>query len=1254
MAAVTPAHTTQWREGSLKKAGGVGGKQQQQRWFELRGTTLWYYSEPPRGSIDVSDPQLTVTEEGKLGWRLHGPRLEHPYSLSAADEGDRAGWLEAIRRSREDPGVPGILQRCESLDTERSALLVTQQQLAEEVRTAEQRIKALEAEMGELRRCHSEEVLRAEEAHASALGQVRAAGERERARAEAAEGALEAARRDAEAATSAHREQREAAAAALEAAEEKAAADLRASEEKAAADLRASEEKGAELRAAVLRVARELKSTQGEVDTLRAALDEAREGAAAAAAERAEERGRLRGEHAQLQQEADELRAELARERHQLRAQQEEDSRAAGAREAALRQELSAAREHGEQLRLAGDDEAGRRIASEEEMRSIATEVAELKRAHAAQLREATERAEAAEEEAARLRKQLAEAPAPAAGTAALCGGDLAAAIAACADLVGLYDDWDQGGWEGPQGSAEAREAVAAAAGLGPEAAAAQLAAAASSPAGAVLARFARFSARPGVAPAGEPARRPLVLPTPAEDRGPGDWAPPRTVLLSGESAGAVQELAACLANCAHSVGLAEGWRYSIAPLHGDGGVLRGPGLPCPLRLLPLPDIAALAQGSAGEGPASLEAALDACGGAPAALCIVCESADPQGLEPAAELCGRLLPGRTAVWRCAIAEQPAAGAPAERSFCLPPGALWAPRGGAEQRARWGQLRQQLQAFLAALAAAPPPPPDRVCIWQIVHPQGVPLTRAGGAVLQLPCGGALEALGQEGGVLRVVAPARGTVPLREPDGTPYLSRAPAWEPAAPAAPVQWARGAAAEVAIVRRGVLCGWAPCRVSRPPAPGGGAAVAVLDCPRSRCLRAAQAMADVEPGLLRARDPEWAPTDVPQEGHSSSGAAYGHPPGEGCDQGRLDSQFAWVGGDLPEGAQPWYQLQLPCEELCAGVVLRGCAGNAVPGVTAFSVATSGSAAGEDWAEVAPPEGPVWRAPEDEALVRFDPPRLCRRVMLRPVEWPSRAPALRCGLLLDRPREDTGELGAAQLEEECLWQRQAEDLEQQEALRGREQRAQRLLADTQAAAERLQRERDDFTAVQLEMARVNGELRAAIASLRESGEMTESKPYIVRQGPYPHPLVGLELSPDMEVTSASPALPAGRAGVPVGGVLVSVAGAEVSSKAEAVKAVAAQGQREFTVLVAQRSVAPSVAGLQATVGRLQVELQELKERLAARESEAAEQRGELERLTEQLAEARAAAPQPALVASFGRQRSASVGSTPAGEDGTLL
>jgi len=89
--------------GFLQKAGGKLIKQNQTRYFELRGTNLYYFKKKPTagddeplGSIDCNQIKLIDNPKERFSWTISGPSLPKPYTLFASSEGEKQIWLQKL------------------------------------------------------------------------------------------------------------------------------------------------------------------------------------------------------------------------------------------------------------------------------------------------------------------------------------------------------------------------------------------------------------------------------------------------------------------------------------------------------------------------------------------------------------------------------------------------------------------------------------------------------------------------------------------------------------------------------------------------------------------------------------------------------------------------------------------------------------------------------------------------------------------------------------------------------------------------------------------------------------------------------------------------------------------------------------------------------------------------------------------------------------------------------------------------------
>ena len=89
--------------GYLQKAGGKLIKQNQTRYFELRGTSLYYFkakptttNEEPLGSIDLTAVKCVDNPKERFSWTIMGPGLPKAYVLLAASEAEKQVWMQKI------------------------------------------------------------------------------------------------------------------------------------------------------------------------------------------------------------------------------------------------------------------------------------------------------------------------------------------------------------------------------------------------------------------------------------------------------------------------------------------------------------------------------------------------------------------------------------------------------------------------------------------------------------------------------------------------------------------------------------------------------------------------------------------------------------------------------------------------------------------------------------------------------------------------------------------------------------------------------------------------------------------------------------------------------------------------------------------------------------------------------------------------------------------------------------------------------
>ena len=89
--------------GYLQKAGGKLIKQNQTRYFELRGTNLYYFktkpastAEEPLGCVDLSNTKCLDNPKERFSWTIMGPTLPKSYILLAASQQEKDTWIKKI------------------------------------------------------------------------------------------------------------------------------------------------------------------------------------------------------------------------------------------------------------------------------------------------------------------------------------------------------------------------------------------------------------------------------------------------------------------------------------------------------------------------------------------------------------------------------------------------------------------------------------------------------------------------------------------------------------------------------------------------------------------------------------------------------------------------------------------------------------------------------------------------------------------------------------------------------------------------------------------------------------------------------------------------------------------------------------------------------------------------------------------------------------------------------------------------------
>ena len=89
--------------GYLQKSGGKLFKQNQTRYFELRGTHLYYFkakptssSDDPLGSIDLVNIKCIDNPKDRFSWTIMGPGLRKPYTLLAPSDQEKLVWINKL------------------------------------------------------------------------------------------------------------------------------------------------------------------------------------------------------------------------------------------------------------------------------------------------------------------------------------------------------------------------------------------------------------------------------------------------------------------------------------------------------------------------------------------------------------------------------------------------------------------------------------------------------------------------------------------------------------------------------------------------------------------------------------------------------------------------------------------------------------------------------------------------------------------------------------------------------------------------------------------------------------------------------------------------------------------------------------------------------------------------------------------------------------------------------------------------------
>lgn len=101
--------------GFLQKEGGKVIRQNQTRYFELRGVTLYYYKgkpvpgvvDPPQGSIDLTNVKCVDNPKEKFSWIVTGPNLPKHYTLFASSDQEKATWMRVIENPNRSSAASG-------------------------------------------------------------------------------------------------------------------------------------------------------------------------------------------------------------------------------------------------------------------------------------------------------------------------------------------------------------------------------------------------------------------------------------------------------------------------------------------------------------------------------------------------------------------------------------------------------------------------------------------------------------------------------------------------------------------------------------------------------------------------------------------------------------------------------------------------------------------------------------------------------------------------------------------------------------------------------------------------------------------------------------------------------------------------------------------------------------------------------------------------------------------------------------------
>lgn len=89
--------------GYLQKSGGKLIKTNQTRYFELRGTNLYYFKskpaagEEPLGCIDLNRAVIMDNPKERFSWSISGPHLAKQYVLLAPSDSEKNFWMQKLR-----------------------------------------------------------------------------------------------------------------------------------------------------------------------------------------------------------------------------------------------------------------------------------------------------------------------------------------------------------------------------------------------------------------------------------------------------------------------------------------------------------------------------------------------------------------------------------------------------------------------------------------------------------------------------------------------------------------------------------------------------------------------------------------------------------------------------------------------------------------------------------------------------------------------------------------------------------------------------------------------------------------------------------------------------------------------------------------------------------------------------------------------------------------------------------------------------